>query len=135
MASLAPALIQSGLHGFHGSEEFYRHPLNRKVTWTEGVQFLAEEAGAYWLLDEIALANQYQRAVKDEEFQVWTLTLRNESRSGVLSLENENFDAVLTCGDSNGNTVYTQPIPFTDFPLRFVELYFENDVICLPTER
>lgn len=124
MASMAVAEIESVLRGFHGGEEYFRHALNRKVLWTEGVEFLADSAGAYWLLDEIAIANLYQSAVKAEEFQVWTLTL-DEQGSG----------AVLSCGDGNGNTVYTQPIPFTDFPLPSIELYFENSVICLPAER
>jgi hypothetical protein len=28
----------------------------RGITYTEGVEYVAETAGAYWLLDEIALA-------------------------------------------------------------------------------
>ena len=36
--------------------------------------------------------------------------------------------------DSNGNVVYTQEIPFTDFPLDEVKLYFANNVIHLPSE-
>ena len=34
----------------------------------------------------------------------------------------------------NGNPVYTQEIPFTDFPLDEVKLYFANNVIHLPSE-
>jgi hypothetical protein len=33
-----------------------------------------------------------------------------------------------------GNPVYTQEIPFTDFPLDEVKLYFANNVIHLPSE-
>jgi len=32
--------------------------------------------GAYWLLDEIALAQRYKRRVAAEEFQVWTLKVK-----------------------------------------------------------
>ena len=32
------------------------------------------------------------------------------------------------------NPVYTQEIPFTDFPLDEVKLYFANNVIHLPSE-
>lgn len=124
MASTTAVEIESVLAGFHGGEEFFRHPLNRKVLWTEGVAYLADSAGAYWLLDEIAIANLYERAVKAEEFQVWT-----------LALDQEGSGAVLKCGDGNGNAVYSKAIPFTDFPLQTIDLYFENDVICLPAER
>ena len=115
--------LESELPSFHGSEMFFRHSLNRSVIWTEGVQFLAENAGAYWLLDEIAIANSHVLKVQAEEFQVWTLTL--ETIGG----------AILACGDGNGNTVYTVSIPWTDFPLSSIALYFENNVICLPSER
>jgi hypothetical protein len=42
--------------------------------------------------------------------------------------------ATLLCDDGNGNVVYTQEIPFTDFPLDEVRLYFANNVIHLPSE-
>ncbi len=42
-----------------------------------------QPAGAFWLLDEIALANAYNRSVKAEEFQVWTLT-RNKTGNGAM---------------------------------------------------
>lgn len=108
---------------FTGSENWYRHGLNRNILYTDGAQYVAETGGAYWLLDEIALANLYERAVKAEEFQVWTLT-RNQTDNGAL----------LTCGDGNGNTVYSKEIEFTDFPLPTVKLWCEEGTILLPSE-
>jgi len=35
---------------FIGTLRWYRHALDRDILFTEGVQFLAERAGAYWLL-------------------------------------------------------------------------------------
>lgn len=49
-------LTLEALHHFTGTETWFRHPLVRKVLYTEGVQYLAETGGAYWLLDEIACA-------------------------------------------------------------------------------
>ena len=60
---------------FTGSTNFYRHRLVREVLYTEGVEYLAETAGAYWLLDEIAFAQRYVIAVKVEDFQVWDLKI------------------------------------------------------------
>ncbi len=68
-------------------------------------------------------ANRYQRQVKAEEFQVWTLT-RDKRDNG----------ATLDCGDGNGNTVYSKRIPFTDFPLDTVRLFCEGGTILLPSE-
>jgi hypothetical protein len=33
-------------------------------------------AGAYWLLDEIAIIQPHEKVVAAEEFQVWTLKVR-----------------------------------------------------------
>jgi hypothetical protein len=39
---------------FTGCDELYRHALCRNVLYTEGVQYVAESAGAYWLIDKVA---------------------------------------------------------------------------------
>jgi len=116
-------LTTADLSQFTGSENWYRHNLNREILYTDGAQYLAEAGGAYWLLDEIALANRYQRRVKAEEFQVWTLT-RDKKGNG----------ATLDCGDGNGHTVYTKRIEYTDFPLDSIKLYCEGGTILLPSE-
>jgi hypothetical protein len=74
------------------------------------------------LLDIIAIAQQHEPRVAQEEFQVWKLQVRADRSATVL------------CDDGNGNVVYTQEIPFTDFPLDEVKLYFANNVIHLPSE-
>jgi hypothetical protein len=38
-----------------GSDERFRHAFNRKFIYTAGVQKVAELAGAYWLIDTMAL--------------------------------------------------------------------------------
>ncbi len=101
------ALSATDLAQFTGSEQFFRHTMNRSVLYTDGAQYLAEHAGAYWLLDEIALIQPYDQNVAAEEFQVWTLAVQQPSRS-----------ATLTCDDGNGNVVFTKQIPYTDFPAR-----------------
>lgn len=118
----AATLTESQLRQFTGSENWYRHGINRSVLYTEGSQFLAEQGGAYWLLDIIAIAQQHESRVAQEEFQVWKLQVRPDRSATVL------------CDDGNGNVVYTQEIPFTDFPLDEVKLYFANNVIHLPSE-
>lgn len=116
------ALTANALHQFTGSETWYRHSLNRKVLYTEGAQYLAEHGGAYWLLDTIAIAQAHDNAVAAEEFQLWTLRINPDSTG------------LLTCDDGNRNVIYSQHLPFTDFPLPEMKLYFCNDVIMLPSE-
>lgn len=115
-------LIASDLTQFTGSENWYRHGINRNVLYTDGAKHVAEHGGAYWLLDTIAICQRHEKAVTAQEFQVWKLTVRDDR------------SASLVCDDGNDNIVYTQHIEFTDFPLDQITLYFVNNVIHLPSE-
>ncbi len=52
---MTKTLSTSDLAQFTGSENWYRHGVNRNVLYTDGAQHVAEHGGAYWLLDEIAI--------------------------------------------------------------------------------
>jgi hypothetical protein len=84
---------------------------------TDGAKYVADEGGAYWLLDVIAIAHLYANSDFEEEFQVWTLKVR------------EGRTASLICDDGDNNIVYTQHIEFTDFPLDEIKLYFTDNAI------
>jgi hypothetical protein len=114
-------LKEEDLHNFTGSENWYRHSLVRGITYTDGAKYVADAGGAYWLLDEIALAQKFNPRVKAEPFQVWKLVVSDNT-------------GVLTCDDGNDNIVLTKEIPFTDFPLPEIKFYFTDDVILLLTE-
>ena len=92
------------------------------MLFTDGAKYVADEAGAYWLLDAIAICQRYERRVSDEKFQVWKLKVSADRT------------ALLTCHGGNGNIVYTQQIAFTDFPLDEIKLYFTDSTILLPSE-
>jgi hypothetical protein len=120
-----PATIAAALSQHTGSETFYRH-WTRRAVYTMGVQDMAERCEAHWLIDAI-LSHQRSPKVRAEEFQVWTLT-RNKTGSG----------ATLTCTDGGKGAepvvVARQRIPFTDFPLPHIELWFANGTLYLPNE-
>ena len=115
-------LSESDLRQFTGTETWFRHGINRDVIFTEGAKYLADEGGAYWLLDAIAIAQLHEKAVAAEAFQVWKLKVNADRTAG------------LTCDDGNNNIVYTQRIELTDFPLDEIKLYFTDNVILLPSE-
>jgi hypothetical protein len=64
---------------FTGSEHWYRFGIVPDITCTDGAKYVADTAGAYWLLDEIAIAQKYVKQVAAEEFQVWKLTVKPDS--------------------------------------------------------
>ena len=115
-------LSEYDLRQFTGSDNWYRHGINRSVLFTDGAKHVADEGGAHWLLDAIAICQRHDVRVKAEPFQVWKLSVHPD-RSGTL-----------VCEDGNDSVVYTQQIPFTDFPLDEITLWFANNVIYLPSE-
>ena len=115
------AQLKQELRNFHGTETWFRHEIFRMFTYTEGVQFLAEQAGAYWLIDQIFGLQYESITVRKELFQFWKL--KAESNIGLL-----------TCEDGNGNTVFSLTVSFTDFPMKEISLYFTDNVLLLPSE-
>jgi hypothetical protein len=118
-----PKLTEADLRQFTGSENWYRHALNRNVLFTDGAKHVADAGGAYWLLDTIALAQRHDKRVAAEEFQSWKLVVRPD------------HTATLTCEDGNTNVVSKQELEFTDFPAPEITLWYENSTIYLPSER
>jgi hypothetical protein len=118
----AARLTEADLRHFTGSENWYRHGVNRNVSFTDGAKYVADEGGAYWLLDEIAIIQPHDKRVATEEFQVWKLVVRPDRT------------ATLSCEDGNGNVVFAKQIEYTDFPIPEITLWFSNKVIYLPSE-
>lgn len=115
---------------FTGTQQYFRHGINRAVVFTEGVKHLAERAGAFWLLDEIAIANLTRSVVHDEPQQIWKL--RREGRGAILSCDGND-------GNGGNARLFTKAIPLTDFLLgEFTLCCFEDSqlgrVIFLPSE-
>lgn len=121
MSKLTPEQLLEGLQQHSGSETFYKHGLHSQIVYTEGVRFLAENAGAYWLLDAI-VSHQLTPSVAREDFQAWELQ-RNEDDSWTLS-----------CHDGNHRFVAVQQIAFSTFPLSRIEVWLTNNTLLLPSE-
>ena len=113
-------LHTADLRHFIGTENWYKHPLFCTYTYTDGVQYVACEGHAYWLIDAI-FSHQLDAKVNGESFQVWTLTVTDDS-------------AKLTGDDGNGTVIAEQEIDYTDFPLPEIRFYLTNKVLMLPSE-
>ena len=104
------------LKQFTGTQNYYKHWTGR-LRWTDGVQYVAENAGAYWLIDAIA---SYRRT---EHFQIWELKKHKDN------------SAVLTMREDTGQPAKVrQEIPYTDFPLDSIKFYKIDGVLLLPSE-
>ncbi len=115
--------IKNTLGHFHGSAEFYRHWTGR-IQHTEGVQYLAEAAGAHWLVDVVASYQRDPRIKKCGGFQIWELTVNLAERTGVVTLR----------AHKDTPALITQELEFTDFPLEYIKLYLADFTLMLPIE-
>lgn len=121
-------LNSNSLSQFTGSEEYTQFG---RFLLTQGARYVAEHGGrgeagsAWWLMDLIA-SYLFVPRVRAEAFQVYNLT-KNKSGSG----------AKVTVEDGNGNAVFTQRIPYTDFDFSGGEtftLWCIDGTILLPSE-
>jgi len=111
------------LHMYTGTEHHYRHISGFK--YTDGVQYVANEAGAYWLLDKILFLMREKKfqTTALQEYTFWTLKVDLEKKSGVL-----------TADDGNGKEIHREEIEYTDFPEPEIKVWFEYGVLILPSE-
>jgi len=111
--------LNINLAHFTGTEHYYRHPLHGKFLHTDGVHYLAEHAGAYWLLDLIA---SYQPDLlkrldtRLREMQFWHLQVH------------PNKSATVICrADADVPPAVCQHIEYTDFPLPEIDIWVVAD--------
>jgi hypothetical protein len=116
-------LQESDLNQFVGTEQYYRHWT--RLLYTDGVQYVAQEGGAYWLIDAIASWQLSPKVTQDpmlREIQLWTLKVNSDK------------SATLSCQRDADDVAFTQEIEYTDFPLSEVRFYLTQGVLMLPSE-
>ena len=113
------------LHNFSGTERYYR--ITPDTVITDGVKFIADKGGAYWLMT--AIASYLPEFTEKESFIVANLTVSRSESS---------CTAILKLDDGNDNVLAEQFIEYTDFELDEFKLYAcyngEMWVIMLPKE-
>ena len=113
----------NGTNDYHQYNQFFASALI-----TDGVKLVADEFGAYWMIDLILSyqTREFKKKNHDDGYfiQHWTLEVKDG-----IGLAYMNFN-------HGGTNVIEQKIPFTDFPMgKFLWTYNSYDsVICLPAE-
>ena len=130
-AEVTQMLSQVELGGFTGSLQWTRHWMNPRIIYSEGMAFVADRAGAHWLLDAITshlthnpdLIARRQADPDFDRLHFWFLT-RHEDGSARLECRS----------DSDQPAVVTQDIEYTDFPLASFTVYAGTDGPDTPTK-
>jgi hypothetical protein len=127
---MQPSEIRSGLAHFTGTQSYTR-TMARSVVMTDGVKWLCDNAGSHWLIDAVVSHVITNAKLRLEEFQVWTLYVRQGTSPLFYPAEKNSkvviptqFMAVLTVTDGNSKKpLVAQRIEYTDFPLPEIKFY------------
>ena len=116
---------------FTGTEQWYRHNLNRNLIYTDGVKFLAEnggEQGAYWFIDKVVCEIAPLLKSKSERFGFIMLS---------VGLTDAN-QAMILVTDGNDKQLATYHIHYTDMQPGDWKFYLVDDqthlTLLLPSE-
>jgi hypothetical protein len=131
------AKLRAALPSFTGTTTWTRYSpaLFRQLLLTDGVKFLADNAGAYWLCDAIGshIFTNPRLSPQLEYFQVWTFR-----RAAINELDKPHRLWVTNGNDKKA--IVEQLIDYSSFPLPEIVLWAVWDegmdafVLMLPSE-
>lgn len=110
--------LEAELEQFHGTTRYYKDFTG--LLFTDGVKYLADHAGCYWL---IVLVGSYQPELEDVRFQLWEVEVV-EDMSGLITMREDTDEPVLV----------RQHIPYTDFLFKKFSFYCVDNVMMLKSE-
>jgi len=108
--------LKSGLAHFTGTEQWWKHNITA-MTYTDGVRYFAQNAGAYWFLDIVG-----------------TEVMPQGHEFAAVKLVSKDGKATIVVEDGNGNTSWEKKIDFTDCPEGVWSFYLIDAVLLLPSE-
>ncbi|MAO17528.1 MAG: hypothetical protein CMH44_11755, partial [Muricauda sp.] len=118
--------LKEQLEQFHGSQQLFALPLCQ-TRYTEGIQFLATSANAFWLLTDASVMGKSLMS----KSRFITIDFKRYTQA---EAETHGYDAVIAYSDGNGSVFTEQPYHITDFPLDQLRLFFVDNTLLLPSE-
>ena len=116
---LTAPLHVSELQTFTGTENYYRHSLRRSMLYTDGVNYFAERAQAYWFLDIVA--TEFYQLQSVSPFLTITMTVKNRK-------------AKILVTDGNSRKLKAKNITYTDCPVGEWKFFMTDNVLMVPSE-
>jgi hypothetical protein len=120
------------LSQFYGSDVQYRYklPMTPELRMSEGVEYFAKEAGAFWFLDIVATEILPMAKKAGEYFVCIGLAVTRKQSAWIVAT------------DGNDNDLYTKAIEYTDLPpnpngkepVRAYKFFLIDGVLILPSE-
>ena len=111
-----PTFTPAELAQFIGTTQYYRHPLNRQLLYTDGCHHLVEN-GAAWLVNDIAIVQAMAPEVANERFV--SVTAKPDGKGG----------AVVRYTDGDYTELYEQEYPASDLPCEVTFFHYNNTLM------
>ena len=121
VAESESVLTPGDLVGFGGSDGYHYLPLFPDLKYTDGVQYFARKAGAYWFLEVVASELLPFQVERGESFLNIMLAVKDSSAQWVVD-------------DGNGNLQESGSVAFTDCPVGEWQFFLIAGVLLLPSE-
>ncbi len=115
---LNPIELRENLARFSGTEHIYRECIG-DFLYTDGIKYMAEQCGAYWLLTD---AGTRSKALMERSPFVKIVITCDEER------------AMVEYTDGNGGTLHENHYLCPNFPLQVLTMYFMDNTLLLPGE-
>jgi len=113
---MTPQELRSNLRMFTGCEQPFKHAIS-KMLYTDGVQYFAKNAGAYWFLDIVG-----------------TEVLPQGHEFAVVKLVSKDSKGTVVVEDGKDNFIWQKAIDYTDAPVGVWSFYLINGMLLLPSE-
>jgi hypothetical protein len=103
-----------------GTEAYHRLSL-APLNCTDSIKYIAEAVGAFWLVEAVACEYTRPRAQEYRDFLVVEFHVEPGGRAWIHLRP-----------DTGAQSVATQEIPFTDFPVGLWKFYIVDGVLMCP---
>jgi hypothetical protein len=108
----------------NGCNGYIRHPLARKLVFTDGVKQVADEAGAWWLLDVLGTeaTPALLKAFKEDGATLGIIKLKSADKKCAISMTTEDDEP----------PIWGRRIAYTTFPEGEWTLFMGVDQVLIP---
>jgi len=117
------------LSGYTGTTAYHKLSFFSKLKFTDGMAYLLNQVGAYWLGDIVASVQHKAKVQENSGFLVWRIVVKDGK-----AVVDAHWDSEEDGSYSQDKLVYSQKINYTDFPDGTFEFYQQGDVVLLKGE-
>lgn len=123
--------ILSELSNFTGTNEYHKFSILFKEVLTDGVKYLCDNLGCYWLMDIVGSTQHLEKIKANKSFIIWKI---KRVGKGFIVRAYSDYNSKETEEENKQYLLYSQKGLYTDFKLNEYEFYQQGEVLLLKSE-